>query len=63
MTDTPRRNRFCCCSPADSNLGKARAVCTLHGNTDEANAYRAGMRDASNGFAVSEARPLREEDR
>lgn len=59
----PPRNRFCCCSRADNDRREARAICVLHGNTDVAKAYREGMKDALNGHAVPEARPIRAEDR
>lgn len=52
MTDRPMRNRFCCCSRAQSASSRARAACTLHGTSDEAKAYRAGVADALSGVAT-----------
>jgi hypothetical protein len=60
-TERPRRKMYCCCSRADANRCKARAVCVLHGDTPEAEAYRAGMADAANGYPVVAARPIRAE--
>ena len=52
MTDRPMRSRFCCCSRAQSAGGRARAVCTLHGTSDEAKAYRAGVADVLSGVVT-----------
>lgn len=63
QTESARRRRYCLCSIADARRGEARSICPLHGNTEVADAYRAGMQDAANGFPVTEARPTRSEDR